>query len=426
MALLKQMFKGKKEISLPLSAKEEISVELLKQLIPIRNLSEEKLQSFVLENKARIYKKDATLFAEGEVSNAIFFLIRGTVTLTDKQGRSYEVEADSAQAKFPLTSGQVYTTTATAKTDISTIQVAQKIMTIGMDDASKQKHLEIPDELSQNKLVQAFSQHYLEDELEIPSMPSVAVKLRKSMQNDIGIAEAVKIIQLDPVMSAKLVQVANCPLYISVTPAKSCFEAVNRIGLNATRNLVISLSIKQIFTSKNKLIANYLEKIWKHSIYISSICHVLASITKQINPEEALLAGLISDIGLVPFLNFAANLPDDYFTVQDLDLIIPYIRGPIGSNVLMKWDFTEDLVAIPCLAEDWYQSHGEKLTIADIVVLSRLHGKIGKPEMAALPTITSIPAASKLENTALSPENSLQILHDAKSKINDALKVFST
>jgi HD-like signal output (HDOD) protein len=425
MAILQQLFKGKRTDSITAMAEADISLEILKQLIPIRTLSEEKLESFILNNKAQLFAAGATLFTAGKASNSIFFLIKGTVTLKDDKGSSYEVVAESPQAKFPLTSGAVYTTTAVAKTKVAIIQVAQKIMTMGIGEQEKQKRLEIPDELSENKLVQAFSQHYLEDELEIPSMPSVAVKLRKAMRRNIGIAEAVEIIQLDPVMSAKLVQVANCPLYISVNPAKSCFEAVNRIGLYATRNLIISLSVKQIFKSNNKLIAAYLDKIWRQSIFVSGIAYTLATITKQIDPEEALLAGLISDIGLVPFLNFAANLPADYFEKQDLDLIIPYIRGPIGSNVLLKWDFPDEFVAIPSLAEDWHQSHGDKLTLADIVVLSRLHSKIGKSEMAALPAITSIPAASKLEDTALSPENSLQILHDAKHKIKEALKVFS-
>lgn len=426
MAILQQIFKGKLgEAPSKRLCQEDISVETLKQLIPIRNLSDEKLQAFVLENKAEVYKKNTTLFVEGESSQSVIYLLRGTVILMDKNDCSYEVDAETAKGKFPLASGKIYTMTAKTKSDVSILQVSSKIMSIGTDVTNKQKKLTLPADLEQNQLMQAFSQHYLDDELEIPSMPAVAMELRKAMQSDIGIAEAVKFIQLDPVMSAKLVQVANCPLYISANPAKSCFEAVNRIGLNATKNLIISLSLKQVFSSNNKLISSYLEKAWKHSIYISGICHVLAKITKSVDPEEALLAGLISDIGIVPFLSFASNVPADYFTEAELGKIIPYIRGPIGSNVLLKWDFPSDLIEIPSIAENWYYHQGDDINLADIVILSRLHSKIGKPSSQELPAITSIPAASKLENTCLSPENSLQVLHDAKHKINDALQVFS-
>jgi len=219
--------------------------------------------------------------------------------------------------------------------------------------------------------------------------------------------------------------VANCPLYLTSTPAKTCFDAVNRIGLHATRNLVTSLSIKHTFTQKSALIAKFLDKIWKRSVYISCISYVLAYLTRQINPEEALLAGLICDIGAVPFLNFAANLPDSYYTEQDIMQALPCVTGPVGYTILRNWDFPEEFLEIPENSTDWMHSKGEQLTLNDIVLLSRMHSKIGTPNMANLPAITSVPAASKLENVSLSPENSLQILYEAKTKINEALQVFS-
>ena len=293
-------------------------------------------------------------------------------------------------------------------------------------DHLEKKQLHIPEELAENQLLEAFSQHYLDNDLEIPTLPRIAVELRKAMQKDIGIAEAVKIIQLDPVISAKLIQVANCPLYVTPNAAKTCFEAVNRIGLNASRNLVVSLSIKHTFTSHAPLISEFLQLIWKRSIFISGISYVLASITKHVNPEEALLAGLICDIGTVPFLSFAANLPSDYFSRKDLELALPHVSAPVGSTILSSWDFPEEFIDVAQYSSDWFHSNGSKLNLTDIVLLARLHSAIGTPAMADLPLITSVPAASKLENTTLSPENSLHILHDAKHKISDAMHIFST
>ncbi|PPD26249.1 MAG: histidine kinase, partial [Methylomonas sp.] len=43
-----------------------------------------------------------------------------------------------------------------------------------------------------------------------------------------------------------------------------------------------------------------------------------------------------------------------------------------------------------------------------------------------LPMIHSIPAASKLKNMALSPENTLGILHDAKTRIHESLSIFNS
>jgi len=423
MALLDSLFKGKKTNSDTI-INNELSLGLLKQLIPVRNLSDDKLESFSLEHKPEHLPKGHTLFKVNEPSKIVIYLLKGTVSLSDKNGKDFTIEASELKAKFPLSSGLKHTTTAIAKSEISILRVSQKVMAINLEK-SNPATFKIPDSLSHNKILQAFSDHFINDEIEVPSLPSVAVKLRKAMQHEIGIDDAVKIIQIDPVISAKLIEVANCPLYISVNPAKSCFEAVQRIGLNATRNLVISLSIKNIFSSKSPLIKKHLDQEWKKSIYLSSLCFVLASADKQINPEEALLAGLIADIGVIPFLNFVTKLPADYYNEEEIKQAIPIVKGIVGSTILEKWGFAEGFIKIPLLSNDWYHQSDEAISYIDIVILSKLHTKIGK-DLAHLPAITSIPAASKLKSITLSPENSLSILHDAKDKINETLRTFSS
>jgi HD-like signal output (HDOD) protein len=425
MSFLNPFLKGKKNVP-PICSlvSEKISVDILKELIPIRNFSNEKLLAFATNHLSEVFPAQTTLFKLGDETDSALYLLKGIIILSDDSGKSYEVDAGTAKAKFPLSSGSIHTTTAIAKTDVSILRVSQKIMAGKTALSSPLSALKIPDNLTENRLLQTFSQHYTSEELELPSLPDIALKLRKAMQQDIGIADAVKIIQLDPVISAKLIEVANCALYVSAVPAKSCFAAVSRIGLNATRNLVIGLSINHIFKSNSPLIKKHLDKIWKQSLYISTLSYVLAAVTKQASPEEALLAGLICDIGAVPFLNFAANLPKNYYSEPDIALALPHVKGPIGYKILLDWGFSEEFIKIPVFSEDWYQSSSEELNLTDIVVLSRLHSNIGQADMSEFPAITSIPAASKLKNFSLSPEHSLNLLHEAKQQINDALKAF--
>lgn len=425
MSLLNYFFKDNKQGSACSINPDPITVETLKTLIPIRSLHTEMLESFATDRYSEVFPANTILFNQGEQNDSAYFLLKGTVIISDSAGKNYEVEANTARAKFPLCSGIKHALNVIAKTDVSLLRVSHKIMCALPPASHHPAPLNIPKELTDNRLLQAFSQYYLEEEMEVPSLPDIAFKLRKAIQAEIGVAEAVKIIQLDPVMAAKLIQVANCPLYLTAIPAKTCFEAVNRIGLKATQNLVISLSLKQIFHSQNPLIKKILDRVWRQSIYISCICYVLASETKKVNPEEALLGGLVCDIGIVPFLNFAANLPEDYYKEESLERVIPFIRGPVSAYILREWSFPEELYEIPLYADDWYQHRGNQISLIDIVVLSRLHSKIGTPEMANLPEITSIPAASKLDFIQLSPENSLHILHDAQTKINEAKRAFA-
>ncbi|MFU8789148.1 MAG: HDOD domain-containing protein [Methylobacter sp.] len=425
MSLLTSFLKDKKNAPLTRSIDaivgDDVSIEVLKGLFPIRNYDSEKLSAFASGLKSEIFPEKTALFYAGERTDSALYLLDGTISLSDEQGKTYEIASGTGKAKFPLSSGSKHTTTAISKTRVSVLRVSQKIMSSKYAPLSEQSKLVIPGELAKNKLLNSFAHYYLNEELEIPSLPGIAVKLQHAMQQDIGIADAVKIIQLDPVISAKLIGLANSPLYVSTTPAKSCLEAVNRIGLNAARNLVIGLSLGRIFKSNSQLVNKCADKIWKQSLHIATLSHVLAATTKQYNPQEALLAGLVCDIGAVPFLSFAAKLPKDYCSETDIGLALPCVKGPVGYKILLDWGFSDDFLKVPLYSDDWYQNHGEELNLTDIVVLSRLHSKIGQGA-SELPTITSIPAASKLKNFALSPEHSLNLLYEAKQQINDAMK----
>lgn len=420
MADMNSLFKGKKAACSLTS--EKISLTLLKRLIPVRNLSEEKLQAFALEKSTETLAAGETLFSIDHPAEAAIYLVKGSVTVADKNANSYDVDAESTLARFPLCSGVKHITSAIAKTDISFVRVSNKIMSV--DNTINREELVIPPELSQNRLLHLFAQYFVEEKLEIPSLPNVAVKLRKAIQEDKSIADIVKIIQIDPVISAKLIEVANCPLYYASNPAKSCLSAVNRIGLNGTRNLVVSLSLKQIFNTSTSDIKNYLDQIWKQSLKLSCLCFALASESKQQNPEEALLAGLVCDIGAIPVLNFIAKLPAEFHDSAEIVETIHTVKSIVGATVLSNWNFTEEFIDVAHNSNDWYQNNSDELSLTDIVVLSRLHLKISRKETKGLPAITSIPAASKLKNVALSPENTLHLLHDAQGKINDALAAF--
>ncbi len=408
-----------------------VSPAMLKQLFPVRNLSEEELEAFSLGREAEVYGPESILFRRKQPINALFYLLKGTVRMEVEEGSSYTIGANTPKARFPLCSGKVCSATAYAQTDIQVLRVSSKIMSSNINDRTAvlefidPHHPDVPERLQENKLFQAFCQYYRDEALELPSLPDVAIKLRSALVHEINIAEAAKIIQLDPIIAAKLVHVANCPLYLPAHPVNSCCDAITRLGLMATQNLVTTLSLKQVFNGKHPYVALKLREVWKRSIYLSALCFALASQNRGVNAEEALLAGLIADIGIVPFLYFAAKFPEEHQELEAIDWALPCFKGPVGAWVLKKWDFPPELVEIPVLAENWFYDSGDRLTLSDIVILASLHAHIGTSRMAELPAIHSLPACGKLTDGRLSPAHSLQVLHDAKAKINEALRFFT-
>lgn len=285
--------------------------------------------------------------------------------------------------------------------------------------------LKISEHLKDNPFFNLFYQHFIQGELKTPSFPDVALKMRQAIQQDCEIADLVKIVNMDPVISAKLIQVVNSPFYMPMNPISNCLNAINRLGRKTTRNMVIAFSMKNLIKSENPLIKKLIQQSWLQSIRISSISHTLAQLTKKVDPDEALLAGLLHNIGVLPILTFADSLPEGAYQPADLDLCINEIHGQIGSIILEKWEFPDNLKQVPLQSMDWFTSATENINLTDIVLLAKYHNLLGSNDNTELPLINTLPAFQKLGNQPLTPEMSLQILHDAKQQIAETMSFFS-
>jgi HD-like signal output (HDOD) protein len=183
--------------------------------------------------------------------------------------------------------------------------------------------------------------------------------------------------------------------------------------------------MKNLIKSKNPTINKLIQYNWLQSIMVSSISHILAKLTKKADPDEALLAGLLHNIGVLPILTFADSLPEGAYQLADIDLCINEIHGQIGSFILEKWDFPDNLKKVPLQSADWFTNTTENLDLTDIVLLAKYHNFLASPGHTELPLITTLPAFQKLQNEPLTSEMSLQILYDAKQQIAETMSFFS-
>ena len=90
---------------------------------------------------------------------------------------------------------------------------------------------------------------FLEKELKsrnfvLPSLPDSAQKVRDAINDPMVNANRVaKIIGTDPVLSGRIIQAANSPLFRGLGRIEDLQNAVSRLGLICVRNLVISLTV---------------------------------------------------------------------------------------------------------------------------------------------------------------------------------------
>jgi HD-like signal output (HDOD) protein len=279
--------------------------------------------------------------------------------------------------------------------------------------------------LAKNKLLMDCYRHMQSNSLELPTIPDVAFKIRRAIDNENTSASAIaRIIQIDPSITARLIQISNSPLYMGRKKTESLPEALTRLGLKTAKDIITTFALQSVFDAKSPVIRHKMAELWAHSSYIASISAVLAHKVPGFDPDRAMLAGLIHDIGIVPILTYADNHPDIIAHPQDLVETVRKLRADIGVQIIRHWDFPEDFEDVVINAENWFRDDNKPSSYADVVMISQLHSFIGKVDAKKIPKIDTLPAYKKL-SAHLDASDSINILDAAKDEIEHVRKMLA-
>ncbi|MGR9071463.1 MAG: HDOD domain-containing protein [Gammaproteobacteria bacterium] len=405
----------------------ELPLPFLKILVPLNQLLPEEIHELKLHTVT--YPAGSVLFKTHGNKEFLAYLVRGELNFKSKNGLSFELSSDTLKALYPLSADKDLSITVTAKKESTVLYVPREQLNL----AGKRQvllftdELTVPEQLKDNSFFKKFFTQFRHDALEMPALPDVAFKLHRAIEKELDISKIVKLIEYDPVIASKLIQVANSPYYRILNPIKDCQSAVTRIGLNASRNIVTSISLKNAYRIKTKNVNMRIHSLWLESLEISVLSYILATLTQKTDPGEALLAGLVCNIGTLPLLKFADSLPqDDARLGEELDYCIRYAQGMLGSLILEKWNFPDNLRTIPMTADAWYSDFEPVLNLTDIVILAKYHALLNSKLMHTLPLITGLPSFQKLEDQGLTPDMSLNILYKARQQISEAMSLFKS
>jgi HD-like signal output (HDOD) protein len=233
-------------------------------------------------------------------------------------------------------------------------------------------------------------------------------------------------VSADPSMAAKLVRACNSPLYRGFSDVRNVRESVIRLGMRTTRQLVTVFSLREVFKSRHPSLQKEMERLWRHSREVAALCWVLADHATRLNPEEALLAGLLHDIGVVPILVQAEHHVNLFADDTNLQNAISELRADVGTAVLESWTFPSAFVEAVRHAEDWgFESREAEPQLVDVVIVAQLHAMIGSSQNAGLPSFDQVPAYRRLGSLELNASRSLELLTEARARVDEVQQLLS-
>lgn len=183
-------------------------------------------------------------------------------------------------------------------------------------------------------------------EVLFPTCFDVAVRIRRLLDNPNTSLEKVAVaISGDPLISSKLLALANSAVYAGNGPVRDIKNAIQRLGLQAVRTASLAIAIQQMMLSRGVVHFDEMSRrLWQHSLLSAAASCVVAKQMTRINPDEAFLAGMVHDIGAFYMLYRAAQYPELVARPDTVKYLVIQWHDSIGQSVLSALGLPEEIV----------------------------------------------------------------------------------
>jgi len=266
-------------------------------------------------------------------------------------------------------------------------------------------------------LVQMLAKDLSKGGLELPSFPDIVIRVRRALaDDDVTTDQIVQIIGADPILAARVLTISNsAALRPATDPITDLRMAVNRIGRNMVRNTSMSHGIAQSKTAcKLKEAKVCLEKLWDECAHVAALCFVLAKKRTGLNPDEALLIGLMHGIGKLYILGRAEIHPELFANESDLFHIMSEWHAAIGSSIIENWGFEPHVSFAIANYSDLERQHDDSPDYTDVLTLAYLFSEFVSAESDMEVQLELVPASKQLN---IVTDDLMPILTESKEQI---------
>lgn len=134
----------------------------------------------------------------------------------------------------------------------------------------------------------------------IATLPEITAKIIQTVEDPKSSAATLhKIVSHDPALVTRILKVVNSAFYGLPGQIASVERAIVLLGLNAVKNIAVAASLGQMFRGVKLCDGFTARDLWSHCIGVAVVSRELAKQAKLPLADEAFLAGMIHDIGIL-------------------------------------------------------------------------------------------------------------------------------
>lgn len=192
----------------------------------------------------------------------------------------------------------------------------------------------------------------------LPSLPGVAMRvLELTRDRNVSMNALADAVQSDPALATKVLKTVNSSYYGLTTPCPSIPRAMSMLGLSTVKSIVLGFSLVDFTKALGGAEARFdFTAYWRRAVFSAAGARAIAKQTQKADPEEAFVAALVADLGVLASL---AALKDEYLAAlagsEDHDDTVKLEReklgfdhAEVGGKLAERWRLPAQIAA--CIA----------------------------------------------------------------------------
>jgi len=406
-----------------------IDLKILLNLNEFKDLDDAALVEFSETAVVSDFIHNERLVAE-TYAKFTLYLIEGTLDIQSQGGVNQSINAHTERAQDPIffadNPGNYACCSSASKILLVERHLIDKYGIKHNRDRNEFNYAEfdtLPSGESSLALLTEITALFKSKSVTLPSIPETAIFISNAINKEnMSTQKLAEIIQMDPIIAARLVLVANSALYGSGMKNKSIQTSIAKIGLDGVKTIVIGVVLRDLFMPNTEVVIKRMSQFYEHSIRIGVICYELSKRLRQFNPDHAFLAGILHDIGVVPILVVADNHTELAYKASNLEHVLVELKSYIGGMLLQQWEFDQEYIDIAKQVNNWNRNI-KKADYCDLVQIALMHSHlVGGPKIYG-PDLHKLPAFKRLGLDKDNPVENIQTIKEIALRVKELVQL---
>ena len=191
---------------------------------------------------------------------------------------------------------------------------------------------------------------YVED---FPTLPTIYSALLDVIANPHStVQDVADVISKDQSSALKILRTVNSSLFGLQTRVDTLSTAIFHLGFNEVKNLVVALSVIDLFSNMKSIQSFNIVDFWKHSIAVGVVSRIIGKTLGVKNLENFFLAGIIHDIGKLFFLKYfkedftkvSSIIAEENISIREAEVMVFGINHCVAGEIIAeRWRLSSSI-----------------------------------------------------------------------------------